>query len=55
MVVIDGGTLPGGPPSTIVRIVSRRGGDGRGEAVRVEVLREGAVRSEEVVRRLGSF
>ena len=49
--VVDGGTLPGGPPSTIVRLV---GGDAERD-VRVEVLREGAVRSEEVARRLGGF
>jgi len=54
-VVIDGGTLPGGPPSTIVRLVGGGIGGGDGQDVRIEVLREGAVRSEEVARRLRSF
>jgi len=54
VVVIDGGTLPGGPPSTIVRLAG--GGEGRDlRELEIEVLREGAVRSEEIVRRLGSF
>jgi tRNA A37 threonylcarbamoyladenosine synthetase subunit TsaC/SUA5/YrdC len=59
VVVIDGGTLPGGPPSTIVRFddAGDEAGDdaGEGRAPRVEVLREGAVRSEEVVQRLGGI
>lgn len=42
-VVVDGGTLPGGPPSTIVRI----------RGVHLEVLREGAVPAAEVAARLG--
>lgn len=58
-VVIDGGALPGGPPSTIVRVDypgDDAGEDTReGRAPRVVVLREGAVRSEEVARRLSGF
>lgn len=42
-VVIDGGRLAGGPPSTLVRLR-----DGR-----LDVLREGAVSADEVARRLG--
>ena len=42
-VVIDGGGLSGGPPSTLARLR-----DGR-----LDVLREGAVPADEVARRLG--
>ncbi len=55
VVVIDGGTLPGGPPSTIVRPAAGRAEGGAGEAPGIEILREGAVPSEEVTRRLGAF
>ena len=50
--VIDGGRLPGGPPSTIVRL----GGPGGGgePAGRLEILREGAAPAAEVRRRLAA-
>lgn len=46
-VVVDGGRLPGGPPSTLIRVR----GDGRGEDG-IEVLRPGAMPLAEVRRRL---
>lgn len=41
--VVDGGRLPGGPPSTLVRFVGGAGGE-------IEVLREGAVPAAEARR-----
>ena len=43
--VVDGGRLPGGPPSTLVRFVGGAGGE-------IEVLREGAVAAAEARRLL---
>lgn len=49
--VIDGGRLPGGAPSTLVRF--RRGAPGEiGEVGEIEVLREGAVPAAEARRLL---
>ncbi len=50
--VVDGGRLPGGAPSTIVRLGWPSGGGEAGG--RLEVLREGAVPTAEIRRRLAT-
>lgn len=50
--VVDGGRLPGGAPSTIVRL--GRPGEGGEAAGRLEILRRGAVPAAEIRRRLAA-